>query len=100
MDAGGPGETEDYTVTVVAPAPPAPDLNEPWDDDDGDFTNGTPHLDLGSRVGQAVFLGSVEVVGVLKGNYGAWEKELMPLHEKEKVEWCSDHFNEPKHMFR
>jgi len=30
------GETEDYTVNIVAPAPPLPDLNEPWDDDDAD----------------------------------------------------------------
>ena len=37
---------------------------------------------------------------VLEGNYDAWEKELMPLHEKETVEWYSDHFNEPRHMFR
>ena len=37
---------------------------------------------------------------VLEENYEAWEKELIPLNEKEAVEWYSDYFNEPRHIFR
>jgi hypothetical protein len=37
---------------------------------------------------------------VLEENYAVWEKEFIPLHEEETVEWYLDHNNEPRHMFR